>query len=99
VKAARTVATGGMGKHSLAVRPVPTHSGGGTDQRRLCGIDRESGDQQALLQEATDGLDPTRGAPAPADPHAGVKWGLGSDVPGVVSGVPCYPSTGGGVTP
>jgi hypothetical protein len=26
VKAARTVATGGMGKHSLAVRPVPTHS-------------------------------------------------------------------------
>jgi hypothetical protein len=25
VKAARTVATGGMGKHSSAVRPVPTH--------------------------------------------------------------------------
>src|SRR4029453_16216578 len=25
VKAARTVTTGGMGKHSLAVRPVPTH--------------------------------------------------------------------------
>jgi hypothetical protein len=27
VKAARTVATGGMEKHSSAVRPVPTHSG------------------------------------------------------------------------
>jgi hypothetical protein len=26
VKAARTVATGGMGRHSAAVRPVPTHS-------------------------------------------------------------------------
>ena len=26
VKAARTVTTGGMGKHSAAVRPVPTHS-------------------------------------------------------------------------
>jgi hypothetical protein len=26
VKAARTVTTGGMGKHSLAVRPVPTQS-------------------------------------------------------------------------
>jgi hypothetical protein len=25
VKAARTVTTGGMGKHSSAVRPVPTH--------------------------------------------------------------------------
>jgi hypothetical protein len=25
VKVARTVATGGMGKHSSAVRPVPTH--------------------------------------------------------------------------
>jgi hypothetical protein len=25
VKVARTVTTGGMGKHSLAVRPVPTH--------------------------------------------------------------------------
>jgi hypothetical protein len=27
VKAARTVTTGGMGKHRLAVRPVPTHLG------------------------------------------------------------------------
>jgi hypothetical protein len=25
VKAARTVATGGMGKHNSVVRPVPTH--------------------------------------------------------------------------
>jgi hypothetical protein len=25
VKAARTVTTGGMGRHSTAVRPVPTH--------------------------------------------------------------------------
>jgi hypothetical protein len=25
MKVARTVATGGMGKHSAAVRPVPTH--------------------------------------------------------------------------
>src|SRR5687768_7078704 len=57
------------------------------------------GDQQALLQEATDGLDPTRRASPPADPDVRVKRRLGSDLPGVVSGLPCCSPADGGVTP
>ena len=59
----------------------------------------QSSDQQALLQEATDGLDPTRGASPPADPDARVQWRLGSHIQGVVSGLSCLSSTHGGVTP
>jgi hypothetical protein len=54
---------------------------------------------QTRLQKAADGLDPRWRAPAAADPHAGVKWGLGGDVPGVVPRIPRFSSAGDGVTP
>jgi hypothetical protein len=40
-----------------------------------------------------------RGAHLLLQPHAGVKWRLGGDLPRVVSGVPCGSSADGGVTP
>jgi hypothetical protein len=44
MKVARTVTTGGMGKHSLAVRPVPTHS----DPPNAAGIASYSGHEIKL---------------------------------------------------
>jgi hypothetical protein len=61
--------------------------------------DGQSGDQQALLQEAADGLDATRRTPAAADTDARLEWRLGGHISGVVSGVPCLPPANGSVTP
>jgi hypothetical protein len=70
-----------------------------TDQHRFCVINGKSRDHQKLLQKAADGLDPTRRAPAAAAPRAGVKWGLGGDILGVVSKISRFSPAGGSVTP
>src|SRR5262249_16339386 len=57
-----------------------------TDQHRLCRIDGQSGDQQALLQEAADAVDETWGAPAVADPGESPESGTRGRVPAVVPG-------------
>jgi hypothetical protein len=41
----------------------------------------------------------TRGASPVADPHARIQWREGSDVAGVVSGMPCLFPPDGGITP
>ena len=48
---------------------------------------------------AADAEDPTRHPSLAADPHGRGQWRLGSDIPGVVSGVPCLPPANGSVTP
>jgi hypothetical protein len=57
--------------HSELWRALP---GWRADQHGLRGIDGKSGDQQALLQEAADGLDAARRPSAAADPDAGLEW-------------------------
>jgi hypothetical protein len=84
------------GLHSQLWRALPP---GRTDQHELCGIGGESGREQALLQEATDGLDVTRCASPATDPDTRLKWRLGGDISGVVSGVPFLLSADGDVTP
>jgi hypothetical protein len=49
-------------------------SGWRADEHRLCGIDRQSGDQPAPLQEATDSLNAAQCPFAAADPDPGLEW-------------------------
>jgi hypothetical protein len=66
------------------IQVVITTDEGQTETREIACLERQ---------------DLTRGASLTADPHARVEWGLGSDLPGVVSGVPCCSPAHGGVTP
>ena len=81
--------------HSQLWRALPA---GGAHQHGLCGIDVNQVISKRFCKKQQMAWT-TRGPSAPTDPDAGVKWGLGSDIPGVVSGVPCLPSTNGSVTP
>src|SRR5262249_47481184 len=65
-----------------AVSPRRTH------QHRLCGIDREPGGQPAHGEKATDELEQTRSASAPAEAHVLVERRVGRHVPHLVSWFP-----------
>ena len=52
----------------------------------VCGINRESGDCEAVRQEATDEVDKAWCPSATANPDAGAEWRVGSDSLRVVSG-------------
>jgi hypothetical protein len=43
--------------------------------------------------------DPTWRASPATEPHTRLKWGLGGNIPGVVSGVPCLSPANGSVIP
>jgi len=82
---------------AAAYRHVPVRAPGGpmlgalagwrADEHRRCGIDRPSGDQPALLREATDGLGAARCSSAAANPDAGLEGSMGNHMSRVVSGV------------
>ena len=68
-------------------------------QRRLCGIDRESSDQQALLQAAADAEDQTRDAPALANAGQDPQPRTGCRIQALVSRSAAGGGTLGSLTP
>jgi hypothetical protein len=87
------------GQGRMRSRSSGPHAQGLGPQHRRCRIDRASDSAPALLPTPTNGLDPTWGVSSATDPHPRVQWRMGSDLPGVVSSVPCLSPANGGVTP
>ena len=71
--------------HSQLWRALPA---GRADQHRLCGIDRQSGGQQALLQAAADAMDETRGTSAPPNAGQDTEPRVSDRIPPLVSQFP-----------
>jgi hypothetical protein len=76
----------------------------GNDQYGFRGVDDQSGGEQTVCQEATDGMDAARCSPPAADPDQGPERRTGRGVPPVVPEIQVSTTNAGtrekgGVTP